>query len=91
MPINLPAFTAPGELTGIYVPDPADEAIRDLIRARQQVRSHQHQSRQQLKCFSSAARPPLHRTVRLVPGPSPLPRQTQAALSRPADRLPGNA
>ena len=39
MPINLPAFTkCAGELTGIYVPDPADEAIRDLIRAREQVR-----------------------------------------------------
>ena len=26
-----------GELTGIYVPDPQDEAVRDLIRARYQV------------------------------------------------------
>ena len=40
-----------GELTAIYVPDPADEAIRDLIRAREQVREHQHRSRQQLKMF----------------------------------------
>ena len=40
-----------GELTGIYVPDPADEALRDLIRARAQVGDQQHRSRQQLKMF----------------------------------------
>lgn len=40
-----------GELTGIYVPDPQDEAIRDLIRARFQVAKAQHRARQQLKMF----------------------------------------
>jgi transposase len=40
-----------GELTGIYVPDPADEAVRDLIRARYQVQKQQHRARQQLKMF----------------------------------------
>ena len=40
-----------GELTAIYIPDPADEAIRDLIRARDQVGDQQHRSRQQLKMF----------------------------------------
>jgi transposase len=40
-----------GELTGIYVPDPRDEAVRDLIRARGQVRRQQHRARQQLKMF----------------------------------------
>jgi len=40
-----------GELTAIYVPDPADEAMRDLIRARAQVGDQQHRSRQQLKMF----------------------------------------
>lgn len=40
-----------GELTGIYVPDPPDEAVRDLIRARYQVQKHQHRARQQLKMF----------------------------------------
>jgi transposase len=40
-----------GELTGIYVPDPQDEAVRDLIRARYQVLKQQHRARQQLKMF----------------------------------------
>ena len=40
-----------GELTGIHVPDPQDEAVRDLIRARYQVQQQQHRARQQLKMF----------------------------------------
>ncbi len=40
-----------GELTGIYVPDPEDEAMRDLIRARFQVGKQQHRARQQLKMY----------------------------------------
>ena len=40
-----------GELTGIYVPDRQDEAVRDLIRARYQVQKLQHRARQQLKMF----------------------------------------
>ena len=40
-----------GELTAIHVPDPQDEAVRDLIRARAQVQRQQHRARQQLKMF----------------------------------------
>ena len=40
-----------GELTGIYVPDAADEAVRDLIRARYQVQKQRHRARQQLRKF----------------------------------------
>jgi len=40
-----------GELTGLYVPEPEDEAMRDLIRARFQVGKQQHRSRQQLKMY----------------------------------------
>jgi transposase len=40
-----------GELTGIYVPDAPDEAVRDLIRARYQVQKQRHRARQQLKMF----------------------------------------
>jgi transposase len=40
-----------GELTAIYVPDPQDEAVRDLLRARYQVSRQQHRARQQLKMF----------------------------------------
>ena len=40
-----------GELTGIYVLDAQDEAVRDLIRARYQVQRQRHRARQQLKMF----------------------------------------
>ena len=40
-----------GELSGIRVPDPEDEAMRDLLRSRDQVRRAQHRARQQLKMF----------------------------------------
>lgn len=40
-----------GELCSIYVPDPQDEALRDLIRGRYQVSRQQHRARQQLKMF----------------------------------------
>ena len=40
-----------GELSGIYVPAPEDEAMRDLLRSRDQVRRAQHRARQQLKMF----------------------------------------
>jgi transposase len=40
-----------GELTAIYVPEPPDEAVRDLIRARYQAQRQQHRARQQLKMF----------------------------------------
>jgi transposase len=40
-----------GELTAVHVPDPQDEAVRDLIRARYQVSRQQHRARQQLKMF----------------------------------------
>jgi len=40
-----------GELKGIHIPEPEDEAMRDLLRARDQVRRAQHRARQQLKMF----------------------------------------
>ena len=40
-----------GELKGIHVPEPQDEALRDLLRSRDQVRRAQHRARQQLKMF----------------------------------------
>ncbi len=40
-----------GELTGLHVPEPEDEAMRDLMRSREQVVSAQHRARQQLKMF----------------------------------------
>ena len=40
-----------GELTGIHVPDPEDEALRDLVRCRQAARVQQRKARQRLKGF----------------------------------------
>ena len=40
-----------GEIGAIYVPDPQDEAVRDLLRARSQTTDQQHRCRQQLKMF----------------------------------------
>jgi transposase len=40
-----------GELCGLHVPEPEDEARRDLLRSRDQVRRAQHRARQQLKMF----------------------------------------
>ena len=40
-----------GELTGVYVPEPTDEAIRDLCRARTDAVDDQRRSRLRLKAF----------------------------------------
>ncbi len=40
-----------GELTAIYVPDPEDEAVRDLVRARTTAMIGQRKARQRLKGF----------------------------------------
>ena len=40
-----------GEVTAIYVPDPADEAIRDLCRARSDAVDDRRRSRHRLKAF----------------------------------------
>lgn len=40
-----------GELTAVYVPEPTDEAIRDLCRARTDAVDDQRRSRQRLKSF----------------------------------------
>jgi transposase len=40
-----------GELTAVYVPDPADEAMRDLSRARQDAVNATKKAKQRLKAF----------------------------------------
>jgi len=40
-----------GELTEVYVPNPEDEAMRDLSRAREEVVSTKRKGKQQLKAF----------------------------------------
>jgi transposase len=40
-----------GELSAVYVPHPADEAVRDLTRAREDAKEAQTRARHQLKAF----------------------------------------
>jgi hypothetical protein len=40
-----------GELTGIYVPEPEDEAVRDLGRARDDARVPERKAKQRLNSF----------------------------------------
>lgn len=49
--INLAKMHRAGELTPVWVPDPAHEAIRDLVRARQAAVRTLRQARQQLSGF----------------------------------------
>jgi transposase len=49
--INLAKLHRAGELTPVWVPDPAHEAIRDLVRARLAAVRSLRQARQQLSSF----------------------------------------
>jgi transposase len=48
---NLARLFRAGELTFIHVPDPADEAVRDVVRLRQSAVRDQRQARQRLKGY----------------------------------------
>jgi transposase len=49
-----------GELTAVWVPDKAHEALRDLVRARESAKQDQHRARQKLSKFllRSGQKPP---------------------------------
>ncbi|MHC4752979.1 MAG: IS110 family RNA-guided transposase [Planctomycetota bacterium] len=49
--ITLARLLRAGELTAIYVPDPEDEAVRDLTRAREDSRIAERKARQRLNSF----------------------------------------
>lgn len=49
--VRLAELARAGELRAVYVPQPADEAIRDLSRAREDAVNMRTQARQQLKGF----------------------------------------
>jgi transposase len=49
--IKLARLLRAGELTAIYIPEPADEAIRDLCRARSDAVDDHRRSRHRLKAF----------------------------------------
>ncbi|MEB0160994.1 transposase, partial [Pseudomonas sp. AH2 (2023)] len=49
--ISLARLHRAGELTSVWVPDEAHEAVRDLVRARDAAFEAQKQARQQLHSF----------------------------------------
>ena len=49
--LRLAELSRAGELRAIWIPDPADEAMRDLARAREDAVNARTQVRQQLKGF----------------------------------------
>jgi transposase len=49
--VQLAECSRAGQLRAVWIPDPADEAIRDLSRAREDAVNSRTQARQQLKAF----------------------------------------
>jgi transposase len=49
--VKLAGLSRAGELTAVWVPDAADEAMRDLVRAREDAVEARHGARMQLKAF----------------------------------------
>jgi len=49
--VDLARYSRSGELSAIWIPDPADEAIRDLVRAREDAVQARTQARHQLSAF----------------------------------------
>lgn len=76
-----------GELTAVWVPDDAQEALRDLTRAREDMKHLQRQARQRLLAF--LLRYVLCRQEQLDPGSFPLAGRNEVHSTRPANRLPG--
>lgn len=85
---RLASLARAGELEAIHVPDIRDEAIRDLVRGRDDAVIAQRRVRQQLKALL------LRNDIRYVEDlldrrPSALALGTQAARARAADRVRG--
>ena len=49
--VTLARLHRAGELTGVYVPRPEDEAMRDLTRAREDAKSEERKAKQRLNSF----------------------------------------
>ena len=77
-----------GELTAIYIPTPEDEALHDLVRAREDAVGLSTQAKHRLKAFLLRQRSTLSGTRRMDATLSPLARRSQfpppPAAHRPA-------
>ena len=78
-----------GELTAVWVPDAAHEAMRDLVRARATARAGARQGAPASAGLPAAPWPDLCRRARLDPGLSTLADHGALRASSPADRAAG--
>lgn len=74
--VQLAECSRAGQLRAVWIPDPADEAIRDLARAREDAVHLRTQQRQQLKSFLASA------TACATPARRPGPRRSGAGWRR---------
>src|ERR1700684_3193078 len=86
--VTLARLHRAGELTGVWTPDEAHEAVRDLVRAREAAADDLRRKRQQLVSFLLRHRD-LQRRRPLDAGASALACQPEVRTCRAADRLSG--
>jgi transposase len=70
--MRLARLARSGDLKAVRVPGAADEAVRDLVRAREDAVREQRNARHRLKGAAAAHQHPLHRQNRLDRGPPAL-------------------
>lgn len=87
--LKLARLARAGELVPIHVPDQIDEAMRDLVRTREDAVVMQRQARQRLGALLLRNRYPLRRQDRLDAGASALDRGAQTPPAGAAARLRG--
>jgi len=88
--VTLARLHRAGELTGVWTPDAAHEAVRDLVRAREAATDDLRRKRQQLLSFPLRhSLPDLQRRRALDDGASALAGQPEVRTCRAADRLSG--
>jgi transposase len=86
--VTLARLHRAGKLTGVWTPDAAHEAVRDLVRAREAAADDLRRKRQQLLSFLLRHRD-LQRRRPLDAGASALACQPEVRTCRAADRLSG--
>jgi transposase len=96
--LKLAGLARAGELTPIYVPDPGDEAMRDLVRTREDAVAMQRQARHRLAallCATTCATPGRRRGQRPIGAGSPAcswhSRRNGSPLKSTCRRLPRRA
>jgi transposase len=87
--VQLARLLRSGDLTSVAVPEPGDEAIRDLCRAREDSMADLKAAKFRLKSFLLRHDIRYHRQGRLAPGASALAGRGRLSDSGAADRLPG--